>query len=220
MNTRTGGHRRFAATWNWLTAHEGPKQRAARERVVSPLKGRVLEIGFGVGTNWAYLPEGVEYVGIEPDPYMIARARRHAAAVERSLELHQARAEALPFEDASFDAVFTTLTFCTVQDVPAALREVQRVLKPGAEFHFWEHVRPRGRVLGPLSDLVTPVWRNVGGGCNPNRRTTVALRKAGFEFVSFQRVSAPPLPMVFGRAVVAAEAPAEVAPILESAPQG
>jgi ubiquinone/menaquinone biosynthesis C-methylase UbiE len=220
MSERRRGHRRFAAFWSWLTAHEGPKQRAARQRVLRGLHGRVLEIGFGVGTNWDFLPEDVEYVGIEPDPYMLQRAREHAVHIERPIEVRQARAESLPFGDASFDAVFTTLTFCTIEDVDGALREIQRVLKPGGTFHFWEHVRPRGRVLGPLSDLIAPGWRRMAGGCAPNRRTALAFREAGFEFGEFQRVGAPPLPMIFGVATVRTEASAGAAPILGARLQG
>ncbi|MCC7363773.1 MAG: methyltransferase domain-containing protein [Dehalococcoidia bacterium] len=201
----TRGHRGFARFWAWMTAHEGEQQHAARRRVVSQLRGRVLEIGFGLGTNWEYLPEDVEYTGIEPDPYMLERARAHAATLGRPMQLVDARAESLPFPDASFDAVFTTLTFCTVEDVPAALAEVRRVLRPGGELHFWEHVRPGGRVTGTLTDAIAPAWRRLGGGCNPNRRTAVAFQRGGFEYTEFKRVTAPPMPMIFGRARVAGD---------------
>ena len=194
------GHRRFARTWAWITAHEGKREREARRRVLAGLSGRVLEIGFGVGTNWQYLPEGADYAGVEPDPHMFRIAEERAPAAGRQLDLRRARAESLPFPDASFDAVFSTLTFCTVEDVPAALAEIQRVLKPGGEFRFWEHVRPRGPLLGMLSDAAAPLWRRLGGGCNLNRRTAVAFRRSGFEFREFRRVTRPPLPMIFGAA--------------------
>ena len=57
------------------------------------------------------------------------------------LKVVKAEAESLPFPDASFDSVVSTLFFCTVRDPARALREVYRVLKPGGCFLFFEHVR-------------------------------------------------------------------------------
>lgn len=130
------GHRLFAAVLDFSSRHESRGERAARRAVVSGVRGRVLEIGVGVGANWPFLPPGVTYTGIDPDPFMIERARRHASEGGLTLELVQVGAENMPFEDAAFDTVFTTLTFCTVADVPRALAEVRRVLRPGGEFRF------------------------------------------------------------------------------------
>jgi len=154
-----------------------------------------------VGTNWRYLPNDVDYVGIDPDPYMIARARRHARRQGREVELHQVPAEALPFPDDSFDAVFTTFTLCTIDDVPGALAEVRRVLKPGGEFRFFEHVRPSGRTLGRVFDVVTPAWRRIGAGCRPNRDTAAAIALAGFEIRKLRRERMGALPVIGGIAV-------------------
>lgn len=95
----------------------------------------------------------------------------------------------------------STLTLCTVQDPAQAWREVRRVLRPGGELRFWEHVRPEGRVFGVLFDAATPFWRRAGGGCHLNRNTATAIEAAGFELVECERVSKPPLPMIVGRAV-------------------
>jgi ubiquinone/menaquinone biosynthesis C-methylase UbiE len=58
-----------------------------------------------------------------------------------ALRVMRAEAEALPFPDESFDAVVSTLVFCTLRDPPAALKEVHRVLRPGGRWIFVEHVR-------------------------------------------------------------------------------
>ena len=73
-----------------------------------------LEIGVGVGSNWIYLPEGNDYTGIDPDEYMLQRARRHASEQSRTFDLRPVGVEQLPFPDATFDMAFTTLTFCSV----------------------------------------------------------------------------------------------------------
>ncbi|KAA0225527.1 MAG: class I SAM-dependent methyltransferase [Chloroflexi bacterium CFX7] len=196
------GHRLFAAALDFTSRHESRGERATREAVVAGAHGQVLEIGFGVGPNWAYLPEGVRYAGIDPDPFMMKRARRHAAERGLRLELLRAGAERMPFADATFDTVFTTLTFCTIAGVPRALAEVRRVLRPGGEFLFWEHVRPERGLKGRLFDAVTPAWRRVGGGCYPNRRTADAISAAGFTIRELTPGGIGPLPTIRGVAVV------------------
>jgi ubiquinone/menaquinone biosynthesis C-methylase UbiE len=195
------GHRLFAACWDRSSRHEGAQQRQARREVAAGLRGRVLEIGVGVGTNWRYLPDGVIYVGIEPDAYMVARARRHADEQGRHVSLVQVPAEHLPFADGAFDTVFATLTLCTIDDVPLALAEIRRVLKPGGEFRFWEHVRPRQAFAGKLFDAITPAWKAGGGGCRPNRRTAEAVAGSGLEMRSLRRERMGPLPVIAGVAV-------------------
>lgn len=195
------GHRLFAAFLDFSARHEGRGERRERRAVVSGAKGRVLEIGVGVGSNWAYLPPGISYAGIDPDPFVLARARAHAAGRGLSLELQEAAAERLPFGNDAFDSVVATLTFCTIADVPQALAEVRRVLRPGGEFRFWEHVRPEGRVAGALADAVEPAWRLAGAGCHPNRRTADALRAAGCTILELTPGSIGPLPTIRGVAV-------------------
>jgi len=205
MMKEPAGHKRFAAFWDWASRHESATDRKARRATFAGIRGEVLEIGVGVGANWEYLPEGVSYVAVDPDPHMLRRARKRAAEQGREVEIHQAGAEALPFPDDSFDTVVTTLTLCSVQDVQQSLSEVRRVLRLGGEIRFWEHVRPQGRLTGKLTDLITPAWGRMGGGCHPNRRTLEELRRAGFELTNLRRFRSGPVPMVMGSAVVSAE---------------
>lgn len=192
------GHRRFAAFWDWAVRHENRAAHEMRRQVVGGAQGRTLELGVGVGANWEYLPEDVDYSGIEPDPYMVERARKHAQERGNELDLRQAPAETLPFEDETFDTVVVTLTLCTVRDVGKSLAEARRVLKPGGELRFGEHVRAQGRVGGWLQDAITPAWKRVGGGCHLNRASGDAVREAGFEVVELRRWRQPLMPMVTG----------------------
>lgn len=195
----SSGHRKFAAFWEFAARHEGRKELALRKEVTAAARGRTLEIGFGVGSNWPYLPAEVEYVGIEPDPYMRRRATGHLPA-GRQLTLDDGTAEALDFPDESFDTVIGTLVFCTVCDPPRALAEVRRVLKPGGEFRFLEHVRARNRVGAALQDAIRPLWTRLGAGCNPNRDTLSLIHAAGLETPVLRNVKVGPLPAIVGAA--------------------
>lgn len=165
------------------------------------LSGRVLEIGVGTGASFEYYPPDAQVVGTEPDPYMLERARRRLAENGRqNIELRQAPAERLPFDDASFDHVVSTLVLCTVLDVPQALAEARRVLRPDGTFRFMEHVRnDDSRFWGTVQDRITPVWRWFAAGCHPNRRTEQAIRDAGFriEWVERMRIG-PGTPAIYG----------------------
>jgi len=197
---RVRGHRIFAAMWDLATRRENRRLVECRRAAAAGLHGRVLEIGVGVGANWQYLPAGIEYVGIEPDAYMLERARRRADTSGRAVDLHQAAAEDLPFEDATFDSVLVTLTLCSVDDPARALAEIGRVLRPGGELRFWEHVRPSGRVAGVALDCLAPLWARTLGGCHPNRRTAQSIDASGLTRGEVRRVRMTGLPAILGTA--------------------
>ncbi len=138
--------------------------------------GRVLDLGCGTGRNLPLFGGGVRPIGVDPCLQTLAKARRRAPGVP----LVQARAEALPFRDGSFDAVVSGLVFCSVADVPRGLGEVRRVLKAGGALRMLEHVRAKGRVTAWLQDRTQPVWTWFTGGCHPNRDTETAVAAAGF----------------------------------------
>ena len=199
MNTPQG-HRGFAACWDFATKHESNAEREMRREACARTHGRVLELGVGVGANWPFLSGEIEYVGIEPDPYMLQRAQKRATAAGEHRALKGASAEQLPFEDESFDSVLVTYTLCTVQDPPRALAETLRVLKPGGTLAFVEHVRPEGRFGGWFMDRISPLWGRTAGGCHPNRQTVDALSAAGFEIDHLEQRRVNGMPMISGTA--------------------
>lgn len=140
--------------------------------------GRTLDLGCGSGRTLPLLPRGIRAVGLDPDLSPLLAARAKAPSVPLVL----GRAEALPFRRGAFETVLSGLAFCSVDDVPGGLAEARRVLGPGGTLRMLEHVRPGG-LLGPLSDLVQPLWTAVAGGCRPNRRTPASVGAAGFSEV-------------------------------------
>src|SRR5437870_455374 len=148
------GHRVFAAFYNWMTTRAEKKARdPRRERLVGDLAGHVLEVGIGNGLNLSYYRHISKLTAIEPDPYMRQLLVGRAETVVFPFEVRPAKAEALPFEDASFDAVVTSLVLCTVGEPGRALGEIRRVLKPGGEYRFMEHVGADG-IGGKLLDAI------------------------------------------------------------------
>ncbi|WP_345779744.1 class I SAM-dependent methyltransferase [Haloplanus halobius] len=112
---------------------------------------------------------------IEPDLYMRRQAEEKARTYSLDVTIDDSPAESLPYRDDTFDVVIASMVFCTIPDVETALSEVSRVLKPGGEFRFFEHVADdgwRGRVQGVLA----PLWKRLAGGCHLTRQT--ALRFA------------------------------------------
>lgn len=195
----TRGHRWFAAFYDRMMQLGERRVGPIRHRLLTGLKGDVLEIGAGTGANIVHYGPDAHVIALEPDPHMLKRGqKRLAAAGVSNIELRQAPAEALPFPDASFDAVVSTLVLCTVADLPGSLAEVRRVLRPGGQFVFLEHVRGEG-LLGRVHDLIQPVWGYCSAGCNVNRRTEAALTTAGFEMVELQHLKMSPwMPAIAG----------------------
>lgn len=197
------GHKWFAAIYDRLTAPaERSYMRTIREEIVGGAKGRVLELGAGTGASFPYYNDHAEEViATEPDPYMLERARRRAEEVERPIEVRQASAEELPFDDGSFDTVVSTLVMCSVKDPLRALSEVRRALKPSGELRIYDHVRYDHTFGAFWQDLITPVWRWLGAGCHPNRDIASLVREAGFEFEQLELIKPmPPIPpMAFVR---------------------
>lgn len=125
---------------------------------------------------------------IDPDGTSLqhALARRNGRGAR--IALYQARAEALPFADESFDAVVGTLTFCSIGEPERAAREVWRVLKPGGALRLVEHVRVENRLLACAQDALTPLWRELAGNCHLNRATPHLIARAGLRVRAVHRL--------------------------------
>jgi ubiquinone/menaquinone biosynthesis C-methylase UbiE len=172
----------FAAFYNLIERIDERAGMAERRHdLLAHAYGRVVEIGAGTGLNFSHYPPSVTKVeATEPDPYMRRRARRAAATAPVPVTVTDAAAEALPFQDGSFDAAAATLVLCSVRDPDVALHELRRVLKPGGRLLFFEHVRGADR-LARWQDRLERPWGWFAGGCHPNRDTVQGIREAGFE---------------------------------------
>ncbi|KUJ68134.1 methyltransferase type 11 [Streptomyces albus subsp. albus] len=202
-------HPRFARAYLNISAAADRRGGAEhRHRLLAGLTGRVLEVGAGQGRNFPHYPHTVrEVVALEPDDTLRTAAEQAASSAQVPVNVVAGEAAELPGEDGGFDAVVASLVLCSVGDQAAALAEIARVLRPGGELRFYEHVRSGRHWAALLEDAVTPLWRRAAGGCHPNRDTEAAIRAAGFSIERIDRFGfspsalAPNLTHVLGTAV-------------------
>ncbi|MFB9908996.1 class I SAM-dependent methyltransferase [Allokutzneria oryzae] len=191
-------HPRFARMYERISAEAEQRGTAEyRDRVLAGLSGRVIEVGAGNGLNFDHYPATVvEVVAVEPEDRLRALAERAAERAPVPVRVVPGHAGALPAEDGMFDAAVASLVLCSIADVPAALKEIRRALRPGGELRFLEHVRSTNPLLGLLQDALTPLWSRTGGGCRLNRDTAEAIRAADFQVERLERVHYSPLRFV------------------------
>jgi SAM-dependent methyltransferase len=190
-------HPIFARLFDRLVRRADPAQGEHRRELLAGLAGRVVEVGAGNGINFANYPPAVtEVVAVEPEAYLRQKAAAAGAAAPIPVTVVDGLADALPLQDASCDAAVASLVLCSVPDQSWALREIARVLKPGGELRFYEHVLAQDPKVARRQNRIERIWTVCGGGCHPNRDTPAAIKAAGFEIESCRRFSFKPGPLM------------------------
>lgn len=165
-----------------------------RQGLLAEANGSVLEIGAGTGLNLAHYNGNIESLVLtEPEPAMLRRLQKKARAEAPLAKILRAPAEDLPFEDASFDTVVTTLVLCGVDDQGRSVREIRRVLKPGGRLLFLEHVRSDDPALARFQDRMNWLNRFVVL-CDCNRPTLTTIEASGFSVSALERTILPKAP--------------------------
>ena len=180
-----------------------------RRRLLEGLTGTVVELGAGHGLNFSHYPATVtEVIALEPEPTLRDHATEAAANAPVAVRVLAGVADQLPLEDASVDAAVASLVLCSVPDQDQALAELRRVLRPGGELRFYEHViadrHPKRLLLQALDR--SGLWPAIAGGCHPARDTAAAIARAGFEIEHSETVMfsaapfQPTIPHILGTA--------------------
>ena len=188
-------HPIFARFFNRLSPVIERDIGADRKQLLSGLSGRVVEIGAGNGVNFGHYPSLVtEVVAIEPEAYLRGKAEEAATRASVPVRVVAAVAGDLPLEPDSFDAAVATLVLCTVPDVTGALGELRRVLKPGGELRFLEHVRGEGPTKARVQRFAdrSGIWPLIGGGCHCSRTTVSEIERAGYAVEELRSVDVGP----------------------------
>jgi ubiquinone/menaquinone biosynthesis C-methylase UbiE len=171
----------LAATYEpFLARGERRGMTERRRALLAGAHGRVLEIGSGTGLNLAHYPAGLEELVLtEPDAGMARRLERRVVRERPGAHVVRAGAEALPFDDGSFDGAVSTMVLCTVPDPQAAVAELRRVVRPGGRVLFIEHLRAQDGALAGWQDRLARPWAAFAAGCRASSgRSRAALRCA------------------------------------------
>jgi ubiquinone/menaquinone biosynthesis C-methylase UbiE len=204
----TWGRYVFAGMYDkFLAKVEAAGLSEKRAEFLKPAYGKTVELGTGTGLNLAHYPDAVtELVLTEPYPAMVAKLEEKVRYYPKRVQLTVAGAERLPFADASIDTVAAAMILCTVRDPGPALAEIRRVLKPGGQYLFLEHVRNSDPRVARKQDIIQKGWYWFGNECHCNRPTVDTLRASSFEIADLQEMKMPGAwefieAMVIGRAV-------------------
>ena len=187
--------------------YEERGNRELRRELLAGLSGRAIEVGAGTGLNFPHYPVSVrELVAVEPEPYLRGRAVEAAAAACVPIRVVDGTAADLPAADGTFDAVVISGLLCSVSDARAALAEFARVLRPGGQLRFYEHVRSRDALFARFQQAADLVWPHLMGGCHVRRQTWAAIGQVftieacrGFRFPP-SAVLSPVAPRILGTA--------------------
>ena len=183
------GKRLFAVWYDLLNAGVEGRVIPFRRLTAGVSEGSVLEIGGGTGANLAHYPPSARITVLEPNPHMVRRLMRSADRMGRPITVVPGVGESIPFADGSFDSVVTTLVLCMVADMAQVLREARRVLRPGGQFLFYEHVASLDAGTRRWQTRLNPLWRFVTTGCNLDRDIAGEIQRAGFDAVELRRFS-------------------------------
>lgn len=177
------GHPFFARMYARMSpAWERRGYAVRRQQLLAGLAGRVVEVGAGNGLNFRhYPPEVTAVLAVEPEPYLRARAEVNARRAPVPVKVVAGTAERIGAESATFDAGVVSLVLCSVTDTGAALAELHRVIRPGGQLRFLEHVRADSPSLRRIQRLMdASVWPQLAGGCHTSRDSATAIQAAGF----------------------------------------
>jgi SAM-dependent methyltransferase len=201
-------HPLFARFFTRSAARDEQRGQAElRGELLAGLSGRVIEVGAGSGLNFRHYPGSVRaVVAVEPEPYLRARAAEAARTAPVPVHVVGGAAGRLPAAESSAAAVVGSGVLCSLPDVAGALGDFQRVLEPGGQLRFYEHIRAC-RLRGWFQDGSDLVWPRLMGGCHPNRDTLAAITGAGYRIDSCRELLFPPgsrfsvvAPRIVGRA--------------------
>lgn len=180
MDTRTQAKWDKAAPNFDLMAGRGAENRwrPFKEDLFSHMDGKILFMALGTGLDIEAFPRGKTITAIDISPKMLERAQPRIAAYEGEIDARVMDVHDLEFEDAAFDQIFTSCTFCSVPDPVGGLRALRRVLKPGGGLYMFEHTGSRYYPFKVMMDLMTQLTRRIGP--EMNRATVDNVKAAGY----------------------------------------
>jgi len=164
-----------------------------REKVVPLARGRVLEIGVGSGLNFGFYDANkVDHLfALDPSEEMWSLAKKQISSNRFQIEFVKGFAEDIPIEDNAIDSIVITYTLCTIIDVNASFLEFRRVLKPSGKLIFCEHGIAPDKSVQRWQNILNPIWKTFGGGCNLNRNIPQLIKNGTFKIETLDTMYVP-----------------------------
>lgn len=184
----------FARFYAWLSPRmEDEGMGELRDELLAGARGRVVEVGAGNGMNLGHYPPTVtEVVAVEPEPYLRGLAQRAARTASVPVRVMPGTADCLPLQTAGVDVGVVSLVLCSVPDQRDAVAELHRVIRPGGELRFLEHIVADSAWLRRVQRTVdATVWPLIAGGCHTARDALGVIEDVGFEVTSVRRLRFP-----------------------------
>jgi SAM-dependent methyltransferase len=177
----------WAAGYDFLGTRFSRIEEPHRRRLVQGVTGEVVEIGSGTGFNFPYYRKASRVVAIEPDEGMRRRSLPRAREAAVPIEVRAGNAHSLELPDDSFDVAIFALVLCTIPDPARAIAEAKRVLRPGGELRFYEHVRGQDPAIARRQDRFERPWKAFNRGCHPNRDPVPIIEGSGLRMSELER---------------------------------
>jgi len=163
-----------------------------RRKIIPLATGNVLEIGVGSGLNLPYYTKKIKQLtAIDPSKKLWQKNDLNTENLPFNFEFIKAQAENIPLANNSFDTIVITYTMCTIPDLSKAFLEMKRVLKPTGKLLFCEHGKAPEKGIQKYQNIINPVWKHVGGGCNLNRNIPMLIEENGFTIKKLQTMYLP-----------------------------
>jgi ubiquinone/menaquinone biosynthesis C-methylase UbiE len=170
--------------------------RDIRERIVAMAQGTVLEIGVGPGVNFPHYDatKVTKIFALEPTRGMIPRAEEQAGRTKLDIEFLDLPGERIPLAESSVDTVVSTFTLCTIPGVVDAIQGMERVLKPGGRFIFFEHGLAPDAPVRRWQQRTEPLFQWAFEGCHVTRDIPSLIRDGGFAIEQMDTAYLAPFP--------------------------
>ncbi len=164
-----------------------------REKIVPMAFGNVLEIGIGSGLNLPFYhkTEVKSVLGIDPSEETWKENNVDHEELSFEFTFLKAFAENIPVDSNSFDSAVVTYSLCTIPDLSPAFEELRRVIKPNGVLVFCEHGKAPDKAVERWQNLINPLWKRFGGGCNLNRDIPDLINSNGFKISQVETMYIP-----------------------------
>lgn len=159
-----------------------------RKDILANVSGNILEIGFGTGLNLPCYPSFVKNItAIDSNEGMNILAQRRAEQSGIKVNLKELNAEVMPFDNNFFDTVVSTFTFCSINDINNALKEIHRILKNNGKLIFLEHGLSPNPKIRKWQNLINPFYLKISEGCNLNRDIKKIIENNNFKITQIEQ---------------------------------